>query len=189
MVGLETAKWSESSPADMGRWRRSWRTRRRVGSERALKTVSTSLYLANYLTIVKRFFRRRQNAGPWAQTLAGSDWYGLDHAVEDERDDVAAGCVAGFFGGDAAVEAELGVVDLGLRRAERSEAEIDMFMPAGDAEREALVDLVFGVALGRGVHGADELVAIADFYRGALGRGLRRRGRNETLANGRRVAR
>lgn len=70
-----------------------------------------------------------------------------------------------------------------------SEAEIDMFMPAGDAEREALVDLVFGVALGRGVHGADELVAIADFYRGALGRGLRRRGRNETLANGRRVAR
>ena len=77
---------------------------------------------------------------------------------------MAAGCAAGFFGGDAAVEAELGVVDLGLRRAERSEAEIDMFMPAGDAEREALVDLVFGVALGRGVHGADELVAIADFF-------------------------
>ena len=116
-------------------------------------------------------------------------WIDVNHPVEDERDEMTAGCVAGFFGGDAAVEAELGVVDLGLGVPKGSEAEIDMFMPAGDAEREALVDLVFGVALGRGVHGADELVAIADFYRGALGRSLRRRGRNETLANGRRVAR
>src|SRR5271168_4949921 len=54
MVGLETAKWSDNSPADMGRWRSSCSTRRRVGSERALNTLFTSLYLANHRIIVKR---------------------------------------------------------------------------------------------------------------------------------------
>src|SRR5208282_908689 len=55
MVGLETAKWSASSPAERDRSRRSCRTRRRVGSERALKTRFTFLYLANHRTIVKPF--------------------------------------------------------------------------------------------------------------------------------------
>src|SRR5580658_3775204 len=57
MVGLETAKWSDNSPADIGRLRSSCSTRRRVGSERALNTLFTSLYLANHRTIVKRQFR------------------------------------------------------------------------------------------------------------------------------------
>src|SRR5690606_9756496 len=37
IVGLETSNWSLSSPAVMGRWRSSCNTRRRVGSDRALK--------------------------------------------------------------------------------------------------------------------------------------------------------
>src|SRR5271169_6751182 len=57
MVGLETAKWSDNSPADIGRLRSSCSTRRRVASERALNTLFTSLYLANHRTIVKRQFR------------------------------------------------------------------------------------------------------------------------------------
>src|SRR5271168_2239411 len=57
MVGLETAKWSDNSPADIGRLRSSCSTRRRVGSERALNTLFTNLYLANHLTIVKPQFR------------------------------------------------------------------------------------------------------------------------------------
>src|SRR3954468_9849459 len=53
MVGFDTGKWSDSSPADIGRSRNSCRTRRRVGSESALNTLFTDLYLANYLNIVK----------------------------------------------------------------------------------------------------------------------------------------
>jgi hypothetical protein len=94
----------------------------------------------------------------------GLVWIDVDHPVKDERDKVTAGSVAGFFGGDAAVEAEFCVVDLGLRSSERREAEIHVFVPASDTERDALVELIVGVALGRGVHGADELVAVADFF-------------------------
>ena len=36
MVGFDTGKWSDSSPADIGRSRNSCSTRRRVGSESAL---------------------------------------------------------------------------------------------------------------------------------------------------------
>src|SRR3954468_10011779 len=53
MVGFDTGKWSDNSPADIGRLRNSCRTRRRVGSESALNTLFTYLYLANYLNIVK----------------------------------------------------------------------------------------------------------------------------------------
>src|SRR5580704_6560006 len=63
MVGLETAKWSDNSPADIGRLRSSCSTRRRVGSERALNTLFTSLYLANHRTIVKRQFRTASRLG------------------------------------------------------------------------------------------------------------------------------
>ncbi len=54
MVGFETGKCSESSPADIGRWCSSCSTRRRVGSDSALNTRLTVLCLANHLTIVKR---------------------------------------------------------------------------------------------------------------------------------------
>lgn len=77
---------------------------------------------------------------------------------------MAAGGGAGFLAGDAAGETEFGVVDLRLRSSEGSKAEIDVFVPAGDAERDALIELIFGEALGRGVHDADELVAAADFF-------------------------
>lgn len=88
----------------------------------------------------------------------------VDHPVEDDRDEVAAGGLAGFLGSNAAVEAEFCMVDLRFRSSERSEAEIDVLVPAGDAQRNALVELIFGIVLGRGVHGADELVAVADFF-------------------------
>src|SRR5688572_6869320 len=54
IVGFDTAKCSDSSPAAMGRSRSSCSTRRRVGSDSALNTWFTNLYLANHRTIVKR---------------------------------------------------------------------------------------------------------------------------------------
>src|SRR3954468_3418688 len=53
MVGLDTANGPASPPADIGRSRRSCSTRRRVGSDSALNTLFTVLYLANHLIIVK----------------------------------------------------------------------------------------------------------------------------------------
>ena len=38
IVGLENSNWSHSSPALIGPFRKSWSTRRRVGSASALKT-------------------------------------------------------------------------------------------------------------------------------------------------------
>src|ERR1700689_5953406 len=58
MVGLETAKRSESSPADIGRLRSSCSTRRRVGSESALNTPGMHRHLANYLNDVKWLCQR-----------------------------------------------------------------------------------------------------------------------------------
>src|SRR5512144_1089002 len=57
MVGFDTTKWSDSSPADIGRSRSSCSTRRRVGSESALNTLFTFLYLAKHRSIVKRRVR------------------------------------------------------------------------------------------------------------------------------------
>src|SRR5262249_44717964 len=54
MVGLETGKWSESSPADIGRSFRSSSTARRVGSDRALNTAFIGRYLAKYRIDVQR---------------------------------------------------------------------------------------------------------------------------------------
>src|SRR6476619_2139694 len=54
IVGFDTGNWSDSSPADIGRSRNSCNTRRRVGSDSALNTLFTVLYLATYLNIVKR---------------------------------------------------------------------------------------------------------------------------------------
>src|SRR3954453_3396132 len=61
IVGFDTGKWSESSPADIGRSRNSCRTRRRVGSESALNTLFTGLYLAKHLNIVKDERRHTRN--------------------------------------------------------------------------------------------------------------------------------
>src|SRR5262245_9910512 len=54
IVGFETSKCSASSPAERGCSRSSCRTRRRVGSDSALKTRFTSRCLANHLNVVKR---------------------------------------------------------------------------------------------------------------------------------------
>src|SRR4029450_13536150 len=56
MVGFDTAKRSDSSPADIGRSRSNCSTRRRVGSDSALNTLFTIRYLAKYRNIVKRNF-------------------------------------------------------------------------------------------------------------------------------------
>src|SRR6478672_5643391 len=62
MVGFDTGKWSDSSPADIARSPNSCSTRRRVGSESALNTLFTHLYLANYRNDCQA--RTTTHAGP-----------------------------------------------------------------------------------------------------------------------------
>src|SRR3954463_7460593 len=71
MVGFDTGKWSDSSPADIGRSRNSCRTRRRVGSESALNTLFTDLYLANYLNTVKWANDQTRQARCLTGTMSG----------------------------------------------------------------------------------------------------------------------
>src|SRR6187401_760322 len=73
MVGFDTGKWSDSSPADRGRSRKSCSTRRRVGSASALNTLFTDLYLANYLNIVKRQRRAEPEVGSGGDEARGTE--------------------------------------------------------------------------------------------------------------------
>jgi len=87
----------------------------------------------------------------------------VDHPAENDGMEAAAGFGAGVFRDDGAVEAELGPVG-GAKLIARGHAEIGVQMPHGDAERDAGVELVFGGALGHGVHGADELIASGGLF-------------------------
>ena len=84
----------------------------------------------------------------------------VDHPTEEVGTKDAAGRIAGFLGGDRAYETELCIraevlVFLAFRRG----AEVDVLVPARDAERDAVVQLVFRGGYAVGVHGADEFVA------------------------------
>ena len=46
----------------------------------------------------------------------------------------------------------------------RRNAQVHMRMPLGNAQRDALIELLFGKNLGRGIHHADQLVAIAMLF-------------------------
>jgi hypothetical protein len=92
--------------------------------------------------------------------LVGVD---VDHPAENDGVEAAAGFGAGVFGDDGAVKAELGPVG-GAELIARRHAEIGVEVPHGDAERDAGVELIFGGALGHGVHGADEFVAGGGFF-------------------------
>ncbi len=74
----------------------------------------------------------------------------------------AASGVAGLLRGDGAAQAELAPVR-GTELIFRRHAEIGVQMPHSDAKRDAGVELVFGGALGHGVHGADKFVASCSF--------------------------
>lgn len=97
----------------------------------------------------------------------------VDHPVEDLRVPAAAGLHAGVFGGDRAAEAELLQTGRLQLRALGREANLDVLVPARDAERDARVQIVVGCALRRGEHGAFEFIAVARFFveqrRGMLG--------------------
>src|SRR5580704_9674989 len=104
---------------------------------------------------------------PLVVVIGGPDflWVGLigidvDHPSKKVRKELTTGGVAGFLCGDRAEQAELreGAEILGLLSG-RSLAEIDVLMPAGDAQRNAVVELVLGCGDAIGVHRSYELVA------------------------------
>src|SRR6059036_424099 len=59
--------------------------------------------------------------------------------------------------------------------------EIRVQMPHGHAQRNAGVKLLFGGALGHGVHGADEFIAVGSFFveQGGRARSIEREGFEE----------
>src|SRR5882672_7985570 len=87
----------------------------------------------------------------------------VDHPAEDYGLEAAAGGIASILGGNRTLETELVPVRVLKSLALGRHAEIRVQMPHGDAQRNAGVELLFGRALGHGVHGADELVAIGSF--------------------------
>src|SRR5690348_7773839 len=97
----------------------------------------------------------------------------VDHPAEDNRVKPSAGCGAGVFRGDGAVQPELRPVG-GAKFLARRHAEICMQVPHGDAQRHAGIELVFGGALGHGVHRADKLIARGGFLveQGSRARGI-----------------
>src|SRR6266404_9134634 len=80
----------------------------------------------------------------------------VDHPAKNDRLEAAAGCIASILRCNRTFETELGPVCASKLLALGRHAEIRMQMPHGDARRNAGVELLFGGALGHGVHGADE---------------------------------
>jgi len=107
----------------------------------------------------------------------------VNHPAEDDGVETATGVGAGVFGGDGAVQAELGPVRAAELIAWRH-AEIRVQVPHGDAEWNASVQLVFGGALGHGVHGANEFVTGRGFFvqQGSGTRGIERERLQEAVA-------
>jgi hypothetical protein len=102
--------------------------------------------------------------------LVGVD---VHHPAEDHWMKTAARGVASIFAGDGALEAKLGHV-CGAPLVPRRHAEIRVQVPHRHAQGDASIELIFCRALGHGVHGADELVAIGSFLveQGSRSRGI-----------------
>src|SRR5580658_3283314 len=69
----------------------------------------------------------------------------VHHPVEYHREKSAASGVAGFLGGDGSFETELRIRTAHLfEMAQRGDAEIHVLVPLRHAERDALIELLFG---------------------------------------------
>src|SRR5579872_3598922 len=89
----------------------------------------------------------------------------VNHPVEDDGMKCSSGRVARILGGDGSVKTEERMGSQGLPLfAPRRGAEIHMLVPLRDAQRNSLVEFVFGKALRRGVHDADEFVIVAMLF-------------------------
>src|ERR1700676_1605770 len=77
----------------------------------------------------------------------------------------SASRIAGFLRSDGSPQAifRMGREHL-LSAVSRRGTEIHVLVPLRHAERDALVELIFGKTLGRRVHHADELVVVAVFF-------------------------
>src|SRR5579859_4617373 len=107
----------------------------------------------------------------------------VDHPAEDNRVKASAGCGTGVFRGDGAVQPELRPVS-GAKLLARRHAEIRVQVPHGHAKRHAGIQLVFGGALGHGVHRADKLIAGGGFFveQGSRARGIEGEGFEKAVA-------
>src|SRR5579862_4344403 len=89
----------------------------------------------------------------------------VDHPVEDHRMESSAGGVTGRFGGDRSAQAELGMRrEIFGAMAERCGAKVNMLVPLREAQGNSRVELIFGQALGSGVHNADEFVILSMLF-------------------------
>jgi len=90
--------------------------------------------------------------------LVGED---VDHPGEDDGVECAAFRLAGFGGADGAEHAELWVLaEVLLNAIGRGAAEVNVFVPAYDAERDTVVQLIFGRLRAVGEHDAFEAIAL-----------------------------
>src|SRR5690348_17114918 len=76
---------------------------------------------------------------------------------------VATGLAALCFVGDGAFEAELSSGEAPAA-AVRCETDVDVRVPTGDAQGDALIELVFGHASRCRIHGSLEFIAIAGIF-------------------------
>ena len=86
----------------------------------------------------------------------------VDHPAKDDGMEAAARSVASPLRGNGAAQAKLGPVGVARLGAGRH-AEVRVQMPGRYAQRDALVELLFGGALGHGVHRAHQFVARRSF--------------------------
>ena len=107
----------------------------------------------------------------------------VDHPAKNDRLEAAAGCIASILCCNRTFETELGPVCASKLLALGRHTEIRVQMPHGDAQRNAGVELLFGGALGHGVHGADEFIAVRSFLieQGSRARSIEREGFEEAV--------
>src|SRR5271170_137573 len=85
----------------------------------------------------------------------------MHHPVEDDGMKLSAGGIALFFSGNRTAQAKPWMRSQRVLLAFGRLAVIHMLMPLRDAERNALVQILFGETLGSGIHHAHKPVAAA----------------------------
>src|SRR5882672_10069677 len=97
-------------------------------------------------------------------------WVEMYHPIKNHWTEFSARSVARFFCGNGAAQAKLGtrsqhsLSPFVVIHAGRGCAEIYMLVPLRDAQRNALIEVVFRQTLGCRVHHANQLVAVAFFF-------------------------
>src|SRR6266850_1610595 len=107
----------------------------------------------------------------------------VDHPAKNDRLEAAADGIASILRCNRTFETELGPVGALELLALGGHTEVRVQMPHGDAQRNTGVELFFGGALGHGVHGTDEFIAVGSLLieQGGRARSIEREGFEEAV--------